>query len=240
MAGRIGYYGGIIRDGLVLHLDAAKKDSYPGSGTTWNDISGNNYTGTLTNNPSFNKNEKGSISFDGVDDYVTNIGTASTFSFIQNTGIFTIDSWVRPNLLGTAMYFIGNNDGTTTRRGFYIGKLANDNGWITITYGTAGQTTLNFQQNGFYTDTNWVNVVISANGTNAVAYKNGVQFGTSSTMTTFSTGDSYRSLGIGRINNSPTLNNWVGDISNTRIYNRYLTPDEIIRNYNSTKGRYGL
>ncbi len=33
MAGRIAYYGNIVKDGLVLDLDAAKKDSYPGSGT---------------------------------------------------------------------------------------------------------------------------------------------------------------------------------------------------------------
>ena len=47
MAGRIAYYGNIVRDGLILNLDAAKKDSYAGSGTVWNDISGNGLNGTL-------------------------------------------------------------------------------------------------------------------------------------------------------------------------------------------------
>ena len=51
MAGRIAYYGNIVKDGLVLDLDAAKRDSYPGSGTTWFDIGGLQCDGTLENGP---------------------------------------------------------------------------------------------------------------------------------------------------------------------------------------------
>ena len=56
MSGRISYYGNIVKDGLVLCLDAAKKDSYPRSGTLWNDISGGQRNGTLINGPTFNPN----------------------------------------------------------------------------------------------------------------------------------------------------------------------------------------
>jgi hypothetical protein len=59
MAGRIAYYGGIVTNGLVLALDAAKKDSYPGSGTLWKDISGNTNNGTLINGPTFNSGNGG-------------------------------------------------------------------------------------------------------------------------------------------------------------------------------------
>jgi len=45
----------IVRDGLVLALDAADRNSYPGSGTTWNDLSGNGNTGTLNNGPTFDR-----------------------------------------------------------------------------------------------------------------------------------------------------------------------------------------
>ena len=85
MAGRIAYYGGIVTNGLVLDLDAAKRDSYPGSGTTWNDISGNVNKGTLTNGPTFDTGSGGSLVFDGVDDYVeinldvTSINSSKTF-----------------------------------------------------------------------------------------------------------------------------------------------------------------
>ena len=61
----------IITDGLVLALDAGNTKSYPGSGTVWTDLSGNNNTGTLTNGPTFNAANGGSIVFDGTNDYVT-------------------------------------------------------------------------------------------------------------------------------------------------------------------------
>ena len=60
----------IVMNGLVLALDAANSKSYPGSGTTWTDLSGNSNTGTLTNGPTYNSANGGSIVFDGVDDGV--------------------------------------------------------------------------------------------------------------------------------------------------------------------------
>ena len=71
MAGRVAYYGNIVKNGLILDMDAAKRDSYPGTGTAWNDISGFQYNGTLTNGPTFNSSNGGSIVFDGVDDRVS-------------------------------------------------------------------------------------------------------------------------------------------------------------------------
>ena len=71
MATRYNYTGQLITDGLVLNLDAAKRDSYPGSGTTWYDISGNGNNGTLTNGPTYTGVSKdAAIVFHGVDDYV--------------------------------------------------------------------------------------------------------------------------------------------------------------------------
>src|SRR6056300_1799187 len=80
MAGRIAYYGNIVTDGLVLNLDAARKDSYNRTGTTWNDISGNGNNGTLINGPTFDSEDYGSIVFDGVDDYAAVSCNLSTFS----------------------------------------------------------------------------------------------------------------------------------------------------------------
>ena len=75
----------IVTSGLVLSLDAGNTKSYPGTGTTWFDKSGNTYNGTLTNGPTFNTANLGSIVFDGVDDYVT----CGTIPFTSNT--FTIE-----------------------------------------------------------------------------------------------------------------------------------------------------
>ena len=62
-------YEGIVTNGLVLSLDAGFDPSYPTTGTTWYDLSGNSNNGTLINGPTFNTSNSGSIVFDGIDDY---------------------------------------------------------------------------------------------------------------------------------------------------------------------------
>jgi hypothetical protein len=240
MAGRIAYYGNIVTNGLVLDLDAAKRDSYPGSGTVWRDIAGGVINGSLINGPTFNPNNFGSIVFDGVDDYVDSIGTVSSFSFIQNTGIFTINAWVRLNDLSAARYFLGNNDGTTNGIGFYLGKtVSSANLWLAITYGVGGQFTLNYIRSNFFTVNDWICVTCVGNGIDCQFYKNGVSFDSPSNFGTFSTGNSTRNLSVGRINNFNS-SYWQGNVAQTQIYNRALSATEVLQNYNATKGRYGL
>jgi hypothetical protein len=70
----------IVTSGLVLCLDAANPKSYPGSGTTWTDLSGNGNNGTLVNGPTYSSVNGGSIVFDGSNDYIStaySIGTVS-------------------------------------------------------------------------------------------------------------------------------------------------------------------
>ena len=78
----------IQTDGLVFYVDAAYKKSYPGSGTTWNDLVNTN-DGTLTNGPVHNAD--GYMTFDGTNDHavVSNLD-ASDFQ-----GGFTFSCWVR-------------------------------------------------------------------------------------------------------------------------------------------------
>jgi hypothetical protein len=91
MATRYNYTGGIVTNGLVLNLDAAKTDSYPGTGTTWRDISGNNNNGTLTNGPTFSGiGKQASIVFDGVDDY------AFFNTDLRSLTSITINVWLKP------------------------------------------------------------------------------------------------------------------------------------------------
>ncbi|MFY7886544.1 MAG: LamG-like jellyroll fold domain-containing protein, partial [Dolichospermum sp.] len=194
----------IVTNGLVLALDAGNTKSYTSGSTNWRDLSGNNYSGSLINGPTFDNNNGGSIVFDGTNDYIDNIGATSTFSFIQNIGIFTINAWVKLNDLSVARYFIGNNDGTTGAKGFYLGY----NGtlgrlWLSMTSGVSGQPILNYiSSNNFFTNNDWIHVVCVGNGTNSQFYKNGVIFGSSSTnFGTLSTGNSTQNLSIGRINN---------------------------------------
>ena len=71
----------IVRDGLVLHLDAADRNSYPGSGSVWNDLSGNSNNGTI-NGAAFDTYSKGMFDFNGSSNYVNcgNINFSSSFS----------------------------------------------------------------------------------------------------------------------------------------------------------------
>ena len=92
MATSLGIGGQIVTDGLVLCLDAANKDSYPGSGTTWSDLAGSN-NGTLTNGPTFDSGNGGSLVFDGVNDTVT-MGSSSTRTNLGITSYFTFDIWI--------------------------------------------------------------------------------------------------------------------------------------------------
>ena len=84
----------IITDGLVLYVDAANTKSYPGSGTVWTDLSPTQITGSLTNGPTFNSANGGSIFFDGTDDIV-DLGTNNTLNF---TDSFSVSFWMRANL----------------------------------------------------------------------------------------------------------------------------------------------
>ena len=79
----------IVTDGLVLQLDAVNSKSYVSGSTTWNDLSGNSYTGTLLNGVGYSSEVGGSLSFDGSNDYIQNnsfrastiIGDGNPFSF---------------------------------------------------------------------------------------------------------------------------------------------------------------
>jgi len=233
MAGRIAYYGNIVKDGLVLDLDAAKKDSYPGSGTVWSDISGIGNTGTLTNGPTFNSSNGGSIVFDGVDDYVT---VPKQTAFV-NTTTFTLGAWMKRRTGSSKVicYQGADIDNDVAM------ELWSDN-FVYFEVGNASNSYANITN----TSTNWQYLIMVFDGTQTgnsnrlKCYINGSLLGvgysgtipsiTSTTNSVFSIGNSQ---GIGG-------NFSDGNISQVKIYNRALTAQEVLQNYNATKGRYGL
>ena len=88
----------IVTDGLVLCLDAASKRSYPGTGTVWADLKGGN-NGTLTNGPTFDAGNGGSLTFDGTNDYVE-IANSSQF----HNQRMTASIWINPQTVNTSNY----------------------------------------------------------------------------------------------------------------------------------------
>ena len=84
----------IIEDGLVLCLDAASKRSYPGTGTTWTDLRGDN-NGTLTNMDAsnFDQANGGSLTFDGTNEDVdVSIQNIAGFEFGSISIWFNLDT----------------------------------------------------------------------------------------------------------------------------------------------------
>jgi hypothetical protein len=210
----------IVADGLVLYLDAGSPNSYrPDFGTTWKDMSGNGYNGALTNGPTFNSANGGSIVFDGVDDYTT--GSLST----SNINEYTLDVWANVTVKG-----IGGSPISTNGTGSQ-GSIA------FIQIGGGGNP---WQFNNVVTDSPstevWYHVVGTQTTTTQTIYLNGVLKtsgnAVSSLGTQYTVGTRYD-----RVVQSVYFN---GKIAVTKIYNRALTSTEILQNYNAQKSRFGL
>jgi hypothetical protein len=222
MTTRYNYTGGIVTDGLVLNLDAAKVDSYPGTGTTWYDISGNNNNGTLTNGPTFSGiGKQASIVFDGVDDYVqSNISKSSFPNLITLSIGFKLLSFVDVKGL---LQFADNLSSTIP--------------WILIR--TNGSNTMSWYLHGGYqiNQTILTNTVyfldLTYDGTTWRAYKNGVLDG--SWTGAFGTlSGNYFWIGNG-------YNGYTNiQVYNTKLYNRALSAQEVSQNFNALRSRYGI
>jgi hypothetical protein len=221
MAGRIGYYGGIVRDGLVLNLDSAKRDSYPETGTIWYDLSGNSYNGVLTNGPTYNKSNGGSIVFDGSNDCVV----INSNSNILSKTAYTKISW----FYITSYFYNIISGGNSGQHAFWLAGTTNlraghNGSWNTVVSTTSlSLNTWYFGAVTFNTTTGWK------------LYVNGVQESTSNSTTTYTGNDE---ILIGAF--STGANVFAGRISVVQVYNRVLSDSEILQNYNAFKGRYGL
>lgn len=226
-----GGQGNIVRNGLVLWLDAANPRSYdyPYNGTTWRDLSGNGNNGTLTNGPTYSTLNGGSIVFDGIDDYVT------TPYVIQ------------PAISSTLQSFCSWLKGTTLNNSFF-GSDANSTGKFHLILDYPTPTQLRFAESyygsGSPGDQNNI-VSVSPNSTwnYGCIVKTGV-----STFDVYLNGVKVISNANKTANGSSLLNlgrwwsgfNKTSNIGHLLTYNRALSQQEIQQNYNSTKSRFGI
>jgi hypothetical protein len=226
MATNYNYFGNLVTSGLVLDLDAAKLASYPGTGTTWYDISGNGNNVTLINGPTFTGTGKqAAITFDGVDDYSTgSIFVTPTFSF---------NFWLKPQQVKDYTPVFGINTWgnfiwhTTSNGSIYCGTDVNSRFTPSSAGCGAGTVALNITQNYTYTFTS---------GTGSL-YKNGTLLVTSNNHQTPVSSSTYQSLFIA---NALGSNYAACNVYSTQIYNRALSATEITQNFNALRGRYGI
>jgi hypothetical protein len=221
MAGRIAYYGNIVTQGLVLNLDAAIQGSYPKTGSTWFDISNNGNNGTLTNGPTYNSDNFGSIVFDGTDDYVT-------FSQVPSlTNQLTMECWFYLNAIQSQ-----NQNRLISNADYYVIYLASTSQLAFYMEGNGGY--LYSTGNSFLNS--WNHIVATYNGSNRSIYINGVLKSTMSATGNIFNGNI---LNIGAYQNQSayTIN---GRMPIMRIYNKGLSSTEVQQNFNALRGRYGI
>lgn len=230
-----------VTDALILHLDAANKRSYSGTGTAWNDISGNANNCILFNGPAYSSLNGGIFSFDGSNDMgvipASLKWSANGFVGFQT---FTIDMWV-------------NSSDTT---GKIISKPWNGSGeynyWIDPSHfrlhATSGASQISFARN--VCNGTWTNIVCWANATNFGYYINGNQHIGSTTH-----GLTGAAASVGDANQSGALmtlypygDPWVGNanfstlgnLATCKIYRKVLAPTEVLTNFNALRVRFGV
>jgi hypothetical protein len=216
----------IVTSGLIVALDAADTNSYPGSGTTWYDVSGNNNHATLQNGATFNSDGKGSIGFDGTDDGVFGskpiLSTVTLEYYCKLTGN---SSGGYPHLAMSGNTFIGFAGNTSSAR-FRI-AINPGTGYSEITSNLLNPSA-NFN---LYT--------MTYDGVTVRMFVNGVQ--QSSTMNIASTfylmTDTAYQLSA---TSTPSYDKAPNRVASFRIYNRVLSADEVLQNYLAQKSRFGL
>ena len=215
----------IVTDGLVLCLDAGDRNSYPGSGSTWYDLSGNNNHFTLVSSI-FDNTNGGSLS------YGNNIRIYKTGSIFSGDNNITIMAFFSANF----SIMESRNDGST--RNFC---QVTSNSAILDQYGPSGpgsRTNLSFSSN--------IGNKIVAHKINtdrtATWFYNG-SFADGGTDETYN-GSSPEITELGNRTNSGNSNyygsSFNGKISTLLCYNAALTNEQILQNYNALKGRFGL
>jgi hypothetical protein len=211
-----------VTSGLVLELDAGNIKSYPGTGTTWFDKSGNAYNGTLINGPTFNTGSLGSIVFDGTNDYATgSLPTLNTWS---------VHLWYLSTDITSQLVFYPFS-GTANSNGLGFGGTFNsntNNRW----YFFDGTTTFSSSTTAITTNT-WYNLVVTKTSTTYNLYTNG-QLSLNSTGVDLS----FNQYTLGRRGDGVWYTK--GNIATAQIYNRELSADEVLQNFNATKTRFGI
>lgn len=235
----------IVKSGLVYYLDPGNYRSYPGSGNTWYDLSGNGYHSTLVNTPTFNSNFLGSLDLDGTNEYVyynnTDFSIANNL-FADSNGNWTVSAWFKwvknPTLgggnssesivgrsggiggSGTFVLFCGNTDYNNTTT-YKLNMIIRGKG-ITIS-----QKNMN--------DNKWHEGTVVWDGTNVKGYVDGKL---KITDTPGTAGLQTYYLNIGTTANGQTGHLFQGSIGRVKIYNIALSDKEIFKNYKSFKSRF--
>jgi len=229
----------IVTNGLVLNLDAGNPASYPGTGNTWFDLSGNGRNGTLVNGVGFNSANGGALSFDGVNDYV-NFTDKPEFTFTDAK--FSLEIFfIYINKTDIDNSIIGKRDYGFTQReyNFYMYEPGST---PILRFIISSNLTANWTivESSSIQKNTWYHAVATSDAGVGRIYLNGVLNATNNSMnSSIINGTSPLTIG-NAFNSGSALQYFNGSIPLARIYNRALTASEIQQNFNATRGRFGL
>jgi hypothetical protein len=232
-------YPSIVTSGLTLILDSGYVPSYPRTGTTWNDLSGNNNNGTLTGEPTFSSANGGSIVFDGSNDYVS----FPVNFFNHDSGLpFTVSFWFKTSTAGV-IFGQQNTNTPNVSTGYVPAIYVDSTGRIRTSCFWGGGVGNQSVSTLTVTDNAWHNIVVTFSSGSQISYLDNAQFATlSKTQTTYSS-TYYYFIGSCQWESwtNTTANPFFsGSVANMIFYNRALSASEITQNFNALKSRFGL
>lgn len=222
-------WAGLVTSGLVLNLDASNTSSYPGTGTTWTDTSGNGNSVTINSTVTFSSSNGGSFVFNGGYMY------ASNFNNIP-TGDLTLSFWAKTSNSGTAQWLaqFGRSSTDSNTEGAFNINTSNKQSWWDY---DSGYGFSDIVSNSTLSLNTWYHFTFVRSGLNGYFYLNGVADGggTAAKVASLSSND----FAIGRDYRD---NNAVfyGSIGAVHMYNTALTAGQVSRNFNFARGRFGI
>ena len=222
----LGHGASIVRSGLVLHLDAANIRSYPGTGTVWADLSGNNNNASLNSGPTFNTTISKNFLLNGTSNWI-DCGNATIFS----PPLLTASLMIKCASFSTRPHIFGRGSGNDGN--FYM--VVESNGVFRFYNDTGGGWVVAATTSAFPLNT-WTYVTVTHDGSFSKIYYNGIQQVSTARSGNLRNWQS-NTLQIGNIVGTSPIN---GNVAFAHLYNRALSTVEIQQNFNATRGRYGI
>ena len=219
-----------IESGLVFCLDAGNRASYTGSGTAWNELS-NNMSAELVNSPTFNSQNNGFFQF-----------ASNTYARIPNSTLLdtqtpSVEVWIKPNVV--------------TQQGFWFEKGEVNTQYSLFQEGSVIVWRQAYSNLGYYADlyltaatyintSDWQQIVGTFTTGRRRLYYNGFLQNSDTAAGTLATNSGGMSIGAYGGYTGGKAYYYNGNLAICRVYNKELTPAEVLQNYNATKSRFNL
>ena len=235
----VAYNPRIITDGLILNLDAANTKSYPGSGTTWTDLSNENNHSTISNFAVGSLNG-GTLTADGANSF----GVINAAASLQPASI-TIEVMCKPiyndQNYANVISYPPNDDVHQSPWMIYAIYLQHVSGNITSRplHSRFGGTMV-VSSAGAFDFNAWNHLVVTFHNQAVKFYRDGNVHSTHSISPSTINYSGYENQNVFIGQNPSGSEDFEGEYSNVKLYNRALTDAEVSQNFNAIRGRFGL